>query len=339
MSVYAGKKILVTGGAGSIGSEVVRQLIKHNPKEIRIFGRGEERLAALRKELKDNANVIFFVGDIRDESRLEEAMAGADIVFHAAAMKHVDICEYNPREAIKTNVLGTDNVITYALKNNVERAILISTDKATEPTNTMGATKMLAERLMAEADAFRAKGKRTIFCATRFGNVLGSAGSILPLFEKSIKEKKEIPVTDEEMTRFVMTIPEAAGLVLEAGRIAKGGETFVLKMKSLRLRDLISVIIDIVCRKYGYKTSDIKKNIIGLRPGEKIHEGLISETECPRTLETDSFYIIISPLNPKKADYSGIGAKKAEVTAYNSNGIKLLTRDEIRHLIEKEGLL
>lgn len=336
MSIYENKRILVTGGSGSIGSEITRQLLKYNPEEIRIFNRSEKNLVELQREMKDVAKLTFRIGDIRDELRLSEVMSDIDIVFHAAAMKHVDICEYNPREAIKTNVIGTENIIQHSLDNDVEKVIILSTDKATNPTNTMGATKLLAERLMAEADANKTDHK-TIFCAVRFGNVLGSAGSVVPLFKKMIKENKNLKITNEEMTRFVMTIPESANLVLEAGEIAQGGETFVLKMNSLKLGDLADSMIDLTSQKYGYNIQEISKDVIGLRPGEKIHEDLITETEWARTLETSKLYIIKSPIDPKQKDYTG--AKKPETYNYNSQHSRLLTKDEIKNLLQKENMV
>lgn len=338
MTLYEQKRILVTGGTGSIGSEIVRQLLPHRPKEIRIFSRGEITLSELQRELRDSRQVTFRIGDIRDRVRLAEAMEDIDMVFHVAAMKHVDICEYNPSEAIKTNVIGTQHIIKQSLLNNVERVIIISTDKATNPTNTMGATKLLAERLMAEADATRPAGKWTVFCAVRFGNVLGSSGSVIPLFKKMIEEEKRVRITNEEMTRFVMTIPEAARLVLEAGQIAQGGETFVLKMRSLKLGDLAEVMIE-SCRPAGMPAPAIAKEVIGLRPGEKIHEDLITETEWSRTLETPQLYIIRSPVNPKPADYHNLDVREPQLRNYNSKNSRLLTRDEIRQLLEKEALI
>ena len=333
--MYANKTILVTGGTGSIGSELVRQLLPHNPKEIRVFEFNENSIAAFRRELADT-RVSFVVGDIRDRERLDEAVAGVDIIFHAAAMKHVDICEYNPQEAIKTNVIGTGNIIACALRYHIQNVVLISTDKAANPTNTMGATKMLAERLIAEADTRKQSG-RPAFCSVRFGNVLGSAGSVVPLFRESIEKRRSVAVTDEQMTRFVLTIPEAARLVLEAAALANGGETFILKMHSLRLGDLVDVMIEVVSKKCGFSAAEVRKEVIGLRPGEKIHEDLISETEWSRTLETDKLYIVLSPLSTMKAAYPG--ARRPAVTNYNSANNTLLTKEQIRQLLEKENLV
>lgn len=339
-SIITGKRILVTGGSGSIGSEIVRNLLPLHPKEIRVFNRSETPQVELQKELQDYNNIVYFIGDVRDEVRLNEVMEGIDIVFHTAALKHVDICEYNPYEALMTNTIGTKNIIKYALQKNIEKVILISTDKATNPTNTMGATKLLAERLITEAD-YNKGGKRTIFCSVRFGNVLGSIGSIIPIFKKMIRDKKQVNITDLNMTRFVMTIPEAARLVLKAAEISSGSETFILKMSSVKLSDLVDAIIEITSKKDGINKQEITRKIIGLRPGEKIHEDLITETEWARTIETDDIYIILSPIDKKKTieSYKYLGGKSPQSYNYNSRYAKLLTKEEIISLLEQEKLI
>ena len=340
ISTITGKRILVTGGSGSIGSEIVRNLLPLQPKEIRVFNRSESPQVELQKELQDYKNITYFIGDVRDEVRLSEILEGIDIVFHTAALKHVDICEYNPYEALITNAIGTKNVIKYALQKNIEKVILISTDKATNPTNTMGATKLLAERLITEAD-YNKGDRKTIFCSVRFGNVLGSMGSIIPLFKKMIREKKQVTITDLNMTRFVMTIPEAAKLVLKAAEISKGGETFILKMASVRLCDLVDAILEITSKKDRINVQEINKKIMGLRPGEKVHEDLITETEWARTIETDEIYIILSPIDKTNTleNYKSLGGRQPQTFNYNSLYAKLLTKDEIISLLEKEKLI
>jgi FlaA1/EpsC-like NDP-sugar epimerase len=339
-SIITGKRVLVTGGSGSIGSEIVRNLLTLQPKEIRVFNRSEFPQIELEKELQDYKNITYFIGDVRDEIRLNEVLEGIDIVFHTAALKHVDICEYNPYEALMTNTIGTKNIIKYALKKNIEKVILISTDKAANPTNTMGATKLLAERLITEAD-YNKGDRRTIFCSVRFGNVLGSIGSIIPLFKKMIREQKKVTITDLNMTRFVMTIPEAAKLVLKAAEISKGGETFILKMISVKLCDLIDAILELTSKKYGINIQEIDRKIIGLRPGEKIHEDLITETEWARTVETGEIYIILSPIDKTKTieDYENLGGKQPQTHSYNSREVRILTKEEIISLLEQEKLI
>jgi FlaA1/EpsC-like NDP-sugar epimerase len=339
-SIITGKRILVTGGSGSIGSEIVRNLLPLQPKEIRVFNRSEAPQVELQKELQDYKNITYFIGDVRDEVRLSKVIEGIDIIFHTAALKHVDICEYNPYEAIMTNTIGTKNVIKYALQKNIEKVILISTDKATNPTNTMGATKLLAERLITEAD-YNKGSRRTIFCSVRFGNVLGSIGSIIPLFKKMILEQKQVTITDLNMTRFVMTIPEAAKLTLKAAEISSGGETFILKMASVKLCDLIDAILEITSKKYGINVQEINRKVIGLRPGEKVHEDLITETEWARAIETDGIYVIVSPIDKIKMikTYQNLGGKQPQIYSYNSKDVKLLTKDEIISILEQEKLI
>lgn len=339
-SIITGKRVLVTGGSGSIGSQIVRSLLPLQPKEIRIFNRSESPQVELQRELHDYKNITYFIGDVRDEVRLSQVIEGIDIIFHTAALKHVDICEYNPYEALMTNAIGTKNVIKYALQNNIEKVILISTDKATNPTNTMGATKLLAERLITEAD-YNKGDKRTIFCSVRFGNVLGSTGSIIPLFKKMIKEQKKVTITDLNMTRFVMTIPEAAKLTIKATETSKGGETFILQMSSIKLCDLVDSILELTAKKYGMNLEEIDRKVVGLRPGEKVHEDLITETEWARTIETDGVYIIISPIDKKKSleDYKSLGAQLPKKYSYNSSSVNRLTKEDITSILESEKLI
>ncbi len=339
-SIITGKRILVTGGSGSIGSEIVRNLLPLQPREIRVLNRSESPQVELQKELQDHKNITYFIGDVRDRVRLSEVLEGIDIIFHTAALKHVDICEYNPYEALMTNTIGTKNIIKYALQKNVEKVILISTDKATNPTNTMGATKLLAERLITEAD-YNKGNRRTIFCSVRFGNVLGSIGSIIPLFKKMIREQKQVTITDLNMTRFVMTIPEAAELTLKAAEISRGGETFVLKMDSVRLCDLVDAILELTSKKYGINLQEINRKVIGLRPGEKVHEDLITETEWSRTIETNGIYIIISPIDKTKTveNYKDLGGKLPRKYSYNSKDVRLLTKEEMISILELEKLI
>ena len=232
----------------------------------------------MMQEMSGIKNIRFLIGDVRDKERIERAMEGIDIVFHIAAMKHVPSCEYNPMEAVKTNVIGTQNVITAAINNNVGKVILTSTDKTISPTNTYGATKLLAERLIVSANYYKGTSN-TIFSAVRFGNVMGSRGSVIPLFKKQILENKEITVTDSGMTRFMMTLSQAVDLTLEACVRAQGGEIFVLKMPVINLKDLVDVTIEEVSKKYNINSEQIKIKEIGLRPGEKLYEELMTFEE------------------------------------------------------------
>jgi len=286
-------------------------------------------------ELGEQKNIRFLVGDIRDKERLSLAMEDIDLVYHAAALKHVPLCEYNPFEAIKTNVLGAQNVIEAAFINNVDKVINISTDKAVNPANTMGATKLLAEKLI--IDANEGKGsKGTVFSSVRFGNVLFSRGSVIPLFEGQIKQKKSITITNPEMTRFVMSISNTIELVFKATLMAKGGEIFILKMPVVKLGDLAEVVIEEYAEKYGYKKWQIKKKVIGLRPGEKMFEELMTETEAAMAFETEEMLIIPPQLELPVIQFDVTDYPSAQVCKlkrYISRDVQPLSKEEIKKLL------
>ncbi|MHA7579390.1 UDP-N-acetylglucosamine 4,6-dehydratase family protein [Paenibacillus vandeheii] len=290
---YKGKKILIIGGTGTIGSHLVRRLLEDEPDVIRIFSRDEHKQYEMAIELQAFSQKLrFLIGDVRDQKRLSRAMEGIDHVFHLAAMKHVPSCEYNPFEAVQTNVLGTQNVIQAALENNVIKVLFTSTDKAISPTNTYGATKLTAERLISAAE-YQKGSKNTIFSSVRFGNVMGSRGSVIPLFKKQILENKEITITDPDMLRYMMTPSQAIELILQANEMASGGEVFVLKMPVIRIGKLAEAVIEIVSKKY-----DIDKSIgikcVGLRPGEKRYEELMTLDEQLIAIENEEMFIIPS---------------------------------------------
>lgn len=289
---FKNKNILVTGGTGSIGSEIVRQLLKQRPKVVRVFARHEDRHHQLMQEWSEHADAVrFIVGDIRDRERLALAMEGVDIVFHAAALKHVPLCEYNPFEAVKTNIVGTQNVIEAARNANVKRVIGLSTDKVAEPESVLGVSKLMAEKLFL-ATYFYKGDKPTKFTCVRFGNVLGSRGSILSLIKAHIANGQSVPVTDPAMTRFFMTIPQAVTLVLDAARHGRGQEVFVLKMPAARLGTVVEAAIAYYGPRFGKQPSSIAVHIIGKREGEKMHEKLLADYEIPVALETETMYIL-----------------------------------------------
>ncbi|MBO8157763.1 MAG: polysaccharide biosynthesis protein [Bacillaceae bacterium] len=330
-----GKNILVTGGTGSIGKEIVKELLKQNPNTIRIFSRDESKHFFMQEELKDYSNVRFLVGDIRDKERLNYAAKDIDIIYHAAALKHVPLCEYNPFEAVKTNVIGVQNVIEVAINNNVEKVVAISTDKVVNPMNTMGATKLLSERLMLSAEHYKGKANTTFSCV-RFGNVMGSRGSVIPLFKHQIKSNNNITVTDKQMTRFMMSIPQAAKLVLKASELAKGGEIFVLKMPVLNITDLAVTLIKDFNEKNNIQyTGQIEE--IGKRPGEKLYEELMTKEEAERAYENDEMYMICSHLSNNHSNPKGF--VKANNKAYSTKDTEILNQEEIRILLERENLL
>ena len=320
---YKNKKVLVTGGSGSIGKKIVKELIKYDVDVIRVLDNNETELFNLENDL-NSSKIKVFVGDIKDSQRLKSLFKDIDIIFHAAAYKHVPLCEYNPLDAGKTNVLGTQNVIDMAILCDVKKVILISTDKAVHPANVMGATKFLAERLMMAASAYSDDG--TKFSCVRFGNVLNSRGSVIPLFKKQLKNGGPITLTDEDMTRFIMNIYQASKLILQAGMLSQGGEIFILKMPAFKLSDLVDAMIEFYAPVYGYDPEEIDVKIIGKRPGEKLYEELMTSDEMLTAYDNGDLFIIRDELNKKHPDF-----------IYNSNEIDHLTKDEIiRILTEME---
>ncbi|MBP2044984.1 UDP-N-acetylglucosamine 4,6-dehydratase family protein [Methanobacterium aggregans] len=321
-SFYEDKIVLVTGGSGSIGREIVKKLVGLNPKAIRVLDNNETALFDLEQELKSD-KIRTLIGDIRDKDRLKRAFEDVDIIFHAAALKHVPLCEYNPFDAVKTNVMGTQNVMDAALDKNVEKVILVSTDKAVNPINVMGATKLLAERLTISANYYRGN-KRTVFSCVRFGNVLNSRGSVVPLFKKQIKDGGPVTITNPKMSRFIMHIPDAAKLILKAGYLAEGEEIFILKMPAVNIVDLAEVMVEDLAPKNGFKAEDIKIKIIGKRIGEKMYEELMTEDEALCAVESAKLFI----LNSK------IDTDSCEAIEYNSDTVEKLSKDEIRMIIK-----
>ena len=310
-----GKIVLVTGGTGSIGSEIVRQLLKTRAKQIRVFSRDEHKQHELKSELGADDRLRYLIGDIRDKERMDFAFQGVDIIFHAAALKHVPVCEYNPFEAVKTNIIGTQNIIENALRHNVEKVLAISTDKAADPSSVLGASKLMMERLVTAANATIGQN-RTRFASVRFGNVLNSRGSVVDLWRKQIASGEAVTITDERATRFFMDIPDAVRLVFSALENMRGGEIFVLKMKpAKRVIDFAKELIE-KCAP----DRKIKIKLIGLRPGEKLHETLLTEDESAHSIELKNMFVIL-PQNvgvdmPSLAQYKG--AKKAPPGVYRS---------------------
>ena len=329
-NIFKDKKIMVTGGTGSIGSEIVRRVLQYGPEVVRILSRDESKQFDLEQELGTRENVRFLIGDVRDKDRLDRAFEDIDIVFHAAAMKHVPACEYNPFEAVKTNVVGTQNVIDAAFDNNVGKVIAISTDKAASPINTMGATKLLAEKLIIDANFYKGH-RKTVFSCVRFGNVMGSRGSVIPLFEKQIKNGGPVTVTDPEMTRFMMTIPQAVNLVFKATKMTQGGEIFIFKMPVVKLGDMANVMINNLAPIYGYKPEDIQIDTIGIRNGEKMYEHLMNEEEARYAYETKDMFVVLA--KQIFSGYSLEGGVKAEQKRYASDNVMVLGVEDVRQLL------
>jgi UDP-N-acetylglucosamine 4,6-dehydratase (inverting) len=277
--IFDNKTILITGGLGSFGRKFIEVVLRdYKPKAVRIYDNRELAQVEMEREFKD-PRLRFLLGDVRDISRLNRAMRGVDIVVHAAALKHVSVCEYNPLEAVRTNIDGAINIIDAAIDNSVEKVIAISTDKAVQPVNLYGATKMVAEKLFIQGNSYVGGGK-TIFSCSRYGNVVGSSGSIVPLFKKQ-RDSGELTITDESMTRFWITLEEGVKFVIKCIETMKGGEVFVPKISSMKIMDLAKII-----------APEAKTKIIGVRPGEKMHEVLITQEEARHTKETKDFYVI-----------------------------------------------
>lgn len=338
MSSLTGKHVLVTGGCGSIGAHLVDEILARDPAVVRILDNNEEGLFGMQNRLGVDAPVRYLLGDIRDQNRLELAMENIDVVFHAAALKHVTLNEYNPFETVQTNVEGTQNLIQAALDEEIESFVAVSTDKASNPSSVMGATKLLSERLVIAANTYKGE-RKTKFGCVRFGNVLGSSGSVVPVFMDQIQNGGPVTVTDPSMTRFIMPISEAAGLVLVAHDRLTSGEVFVLKMPAFRVGTLAEAMIERYAPSVGYDPEDIEIEIIGRRPGERVHEKLISNDECLQTRELKDMFAILPQIDV--SGYDGINytnARKVE-EEYTSADAQLLSKDELYTLIESTGFV
>ncbi len=339
---FKNKTILVTGGTGSIGLEIVKQLLKQKPKAVRVFARHEDRHFSIMQDLgirESGEPLRFMIGDVRDRDRLKMAMEGVDIVFHAAALKHIPMCEYNPFEAVKTNIIGTQNVIELARELGVDKVISISTDKVVDPTSVLGASKLMGEKLVLATYYYKGD-KKTKFSCVRFGNVLGSRGSILPLLKQQVFEKGKVTVTDKDMTRFVMTIPQAVDLVLTAAKMTKGHEIFVLKMPSVRIGDLVSAAVNYFAPLINKKSKDIKIENIGKRKGEKQHEDLLASHEFDHALETDKMYILTPHKNFGVKEYAAMypGARSARDQKFSSEHAIKLSASQLESMIKEVDL-
>ena len=336
-----GKSVLITGVCGTVGHELLRQIISRNPKEIVGLDNNEEGLFFLTEECRPFPNVRLFLGDIRDRDELMRKMRGIDIVLHAAAFKHVILCEQSPQNAVQTNILGTQNVIDASIAAGVSRVLFTSSDKAVNPTNVMGTSKLMGERLITAANAHRKEGG-PIFAATRFGNVLGSRGSVIPLFRRQIAARGPLTLTDSRMTRFIMTLAEAVSLVMDSVFLAKGGEVFVTKMPVARIEDLARAMIDLLAPKHGHRPEDIEIRTIGAKAGEKVYEELMNEEETRRTMELARYFVVLPAF---KSVYEDIEYRYPNVLAeevsnpYNSSIEAAMSQDELRAYLLIHGLV
>ncbi len=326
--MFKNKKLLITGGTGSFGNAVVNKFLQEDIDEIRIFSRDEKKQDDMRKHI-NRENVKFFLGDVRDRSSLERAMEGVDFVFHAAALKQVPSCEFFPLEAVKTNILGAENVIDSAFKNEVKKIILLSTDKAVYPINAMGLSKAMMEKLMV-SKARVAKGSRTKICATRYGNVMASRGSVIPLFSDQILSGKPITITDPNMTRFLMSLEESVDLVMHAFSNMDYGDIFVQKSPSSTINDLALALMKIF-------EKEVEIKIIGIRHGEKIYETLLGSEERLKAEEQNKYFKV--PMDERDLNYDKFFEKgnlnSVSLEDYNSHNTTRLNVNEIVKLLSK----
>lgn len=338
---WHGKTVLITGVCGTVGQELLRQVAANSPGEIIGLDNNESALFFLRESYAANPSVELFVADIRDRESMTQRMRGIDIVLHAAALKHVFICEQSPRDAVHTNIMGTQNVIDAAIVNGVKRVLFTSSDKAVNPTNVMGTSKLMAERLMSANNAMR-RANGPVFASTRFGNVLGSRGSVIPLFMRQIAAGGPITITDTSMSRFIMSLEDAVGLVVSSAFLAHGGEVFVTKMPVLRIIDLAEVMIEELAPRFGRRPAEIAIEIVGTRPGEKLYEELLNDEETRRTVETNDFFVILPALKPhyETVQYAYLGMLENRVDRpYNSAMVAPMSKEEIRRYLGRHNLL
>ena len=321
------KCVLVTGGTGSFGRKFVQRLLKDDEvAKVIVFSRDELKQFEMQSDI-NSPKIRFFLGDVRDFQRLKQATVGVDIIVHAAAIKQIAAAEYNPMEAIKTNILGAENIVNVAIENNISKVIALSTDKAANPANLYGATKLCSDKLMVAGNILA--GKQSVrFAVVRYGNVLGSRGSVIPFFKEQIKNGY-LPITDVNMTRFWLTIDEGVQFVLDSLSRMHGGEIFVPKIPSFKVVDVATVI-----------SPNTPIKIIGIRPGEKLHEVMITEDDSEYTLEFKDYYAILAPFLMNSSQYNSIGTKVPKGFSFNSENNKLWYNfDTFKIALQNAGLL
>ena len=333
-NIFNDKKILITGGTGSLGMEIARRLHEYKPKAIRIFSNDENGLFHTMNEFKEYKEFRYFLGNIERVERLNRAMEDVDIVFHTAALKHVHICEYNPFEAVETNVIGMQNLINSAIDNDVEKVLYTSSDKAVNPSNMMGVSKLMGEKLITTANFFKGKHK-TVFSTIRLGNVIGSRGSVIPLFNSQIEAGGPLTLTDKKMSRYILIMNETIDNIFKVLDLCKGGDIYVPKMRAMDISDVAKWMIE----EKG--KDEIKIKEIGLKPGEKLYEELITEEEGRRTVEFDNFYVVLPQFTKEfqSIDYSAYEELPRVGNVLRSDEAKKMSRDEIISLLKTEKML
>jgi FlaA1/EpsC-like NDP-sugar epimerase len=331
------KSVLVTGATGTVGAALSQRLIKLGVGQLRVLDNDEASLFFFEQQHAENP-VECILGDVRDCDGIARACKGMDMVFHAAALKHVPLCERNPLEAIKTNILGVQNVVEGAIQNACERVLYMSSDKAVNPTSVMGTSKLMGEQLISAANL---QTRETICTTTRFGNVLDSRGSVVPLFRKQISAGGPVTLTDASMTRFVMTQREAVDLVLDAMALARGGETFITKMTVIRIEDLAHVMIEELAPKFGYDPDKIDIQFVGPRSGEKMYEELMNSEETRRSLELEDLYAVLPAIRDlyDRFDYDFPDTVSTEVKLpYQSRSESAISKESLKSYLEEAGI-
>jgi FlaA1/EpsC-like NDP-sugar epimerase len=341
-SFFKGKNILVTGACGTIGRELIRQLLENYAVGDLIgIDNNESELFFLEQRFASFPNANFFLADTRDKLKVSRVAHDMNIIFHTAAFKHVILCERSPFEAVQTNIIGIQNIIGAATQSKVAQVVFTSSDKAVNPTNVMGTSKLMGERLITAANS-NARGIGPLFSSTRFGNVLGSRGSVIPIFREQIRNGGPVTLTDPEMTRFIMSIEEAVRLVIDSAVQMKGGEVFITKMPVIRIKDLAEVMIEEMAPDFGFAPGDIPIEIIGTKPGEKMYEELMSLEETRRSVELPRYFAVMPAFKGLyrniKYDYAEIVSAKV-TNPYHSGNESPLTKDELKEFLIRNRLL
>ena len=336
------KNILVTGACGTIGKELVRQLLEeHQVAELIALDNNESELFSLENRFSKYPQASFFLADVRDRDKLCKKMKGVDVVFHVAALKHITFCERSPFEAVQTNILGVQNIIYAAIEEHVERVIFTSSDKAVNPTNVMGTSKLMGERLMTAANS-NLRGDGPIFASTRFGNVLGSRGSVIPVFHEQIRQGGPVTLTDPKMTRFIMSIKEAVKLVIDSASYACGGEVFITKMPVVRIKELAEIMIRELAPLYNHQPEAIQIDTIGVKPGEKMYEELMNLEETRRAWELTNYFVVLPAFtrlyHSINYSYSDV-VSKTITKPYHSEIETKLSKGQLSEFLKKNTLL
>jgi len=335
--MISGQSVLLTGGTGSVARNLIPRILDSDPEVLRIFDNNEGGLASIKNHL-DDGRCRYLAGDVRDKDRLSRAVEGIDVVIHMAAMKHVGVCEYNPFEAVKTNVMGLQNVVDASINANVNRVVFTSSDKAANPANTMGTTKLLGEKLVTAGNKY--KGRQDLrLTSVRFGNIVNSSGSVVPIFTEQIKEGGPITLTDESMTRFFLTYDDVYDLITQALSNTRNGEVFVYKMPAIRIEDLAEAMIRVLAPKFDRDPSDIEVEVVGRRTGETFHEKIMTERETTLAYENGSLYAICPEATDDGTAPDLEGFEPTTDIVRSSAAAEKLTTDEIVPFLRDAGTL